>query len=121
MFTKELLDLDAAKDQGTPFGRMHSSISAILNRIAWYSTQATLNPNDTCEFPSDMERVGGKCLIFDAYTSPNGRADFGLLAVIEIFRSEMDYALKHGGATLISRLKNKGHYPYSDLDRKPVA
>jgi hypothetical protein len=122
MFTKRSLDLDAAHDETTPFGWIHSSINSILERIARFSAQATLNPKETCEFPSDMERVGGKCLIFDGYACHNDdlAIDFGLLAIIEIFRSEMDYAREHGGARLLTRLKAKGHYPYSDLDRKPV-
>ena len=123
MFTKHRLDLDAAADEGTPFGRAHSVINAVLNRIAPYSAQATLNPNETCEFPADMPTVGGRCLIFDGYPSyPDDEpAEFGLLAVIEVFRSEMEYARKNGGAKLLQRLKANGHYPYSDLDREPVA
>ena len=123
MFTREPLDLDDARDEGTAFGRMHTVINAVLNRIAPYSTQATLNPNETCEFPADMPTVGGRCLIFDGYPSypDDGPAEFGLLAVIEVFRSEMEYARKNGGAKLLKRLKAKGHYPYSDLDRDPVA
>jgi hypothetical protein len=123
MFTKHPLDLDAAKDEGTPFGRAHRTINAILHRIAPYSAQATLNPNETCEFPADMPQLGGRCLIFDGYPShaEDEPAEFGLLALIEVFRSEMEYARKHGGAELLSRLKGKGHYPYSDLDREPVA
>jgi hypothetical protein len=123
MFTKRPLDLDAAKDESTPFGRAHRAINAILNRIAPYSAQATLNPNETCEFPAEMPVVGGRCLIFDGYPSYHDeeQAEFGLLAVMEVFRSEMEYARKNGGAKLLKRLKDKGYYPYSDLDRKPVA
>jgi len=123
MFTKHALDLDDAKNERTPFGQAHSVINAVLNRIAPYSAQATLNPNETCEFPADMPTVGGRCLIFDGYPSypDDERAEFGLLAVIEVFRSEMAYARKNGGAVLLKRLKAKGHYPYSDMDREPVA
>ncbi|HVX85796.1 MAG TPA: hypothetical protein VH253_13525 [Phycisphaerae bacterium] len=123
MFTKQPLDLAAAKDASTPFGRAHMSINAILNRIARYSARAKLNPKETCEFPAEMARVGGKCLIFDGYPScAEGKlAEFGLLAVIEVFRSEMEHARKHGGAMLLKRLQEQGHYPYSDLDRGPVA
>lgn len=123
MFTRHPLDLDAAKDDSTPFGRAHSNIKRILNRIAPYSASATLNPNETCEFPANMEHVGGKCLIFDAYGSPSSeqKRSFGVLAIIEIHRSEMDFARSAGGAELIQRLKAGGHYPYSDLDRDPVA
>ncbi|MBW7929583.1 MAG: suppressor of fused domain protein [Fimbriimonadaceae bacterium] len=123
MFTRHPIDLDAARDKSHPFGEAHSRIQAILNHIAPYSAQATLHPNETCEFPSDMPRVGGRCLIFDGYPSysANEPAEFGLMAVIEVFRSEMMYARKRGGANLLQRLKDKGYYPYSDLDRRPVA
>ncbi len=47
--------------------------------------------------------------------------NFGLLAIIEVFRSEMDFARQCGGAVLIERLKAEGCYPYSDLDREPIA
>lgn len=123
MFTKHALDLDAAKDVETAFGRAHSSISAILNQIAPFSAQATLNPNETCEFPADMPTVGGRCLIFDGYPTytDDQPAGFGLLVVIEVFPSEMEYARASGGANLLSRMKAKKCYPYSDLDRDPVA
>jgi len=123
MFTRHPLDLDAATDEATPFGRAHTTINAVLNRIAPYSAQATLNPNETCEFPADMPRVGGRCLIFDGYPSypEDEPAEFGLLAVIEVFRSEMAFARKNGGAKLLGRLREAGHYPYSDMERDPVA
>lgn len=123
MFTKHPLDLDHSHDEKTGFGRAHTSINAILNRIAPYSADASLNPNETCEFPEGMPDVGGRCLIFDGYgrRSDGLAEDFGLLLVIEVFRSEMDFARKNGGGKLLARLKAKGHYPYSDMDRDPVA
>ena len=68
-----------------------------------------------------MDRIGGKCLIFDAYGFDGDKADFGLLAIIEIHRSEMEYAREHGGENLIAKLKTAGFYPYSDLSRPAVA
>jgi hypothetical protein len=123
MFTRHALNLDDAMDDSTPFGRAHSSINRILSRLAPYSASVALNPNETCEFPAEMEHVGGKCLIFDAYRTPSaeGTRGFGVLSVIEIHRSEMDFARSAGGSELIERLKAAGHYPYSDLDRDPVA
>ncbi|MES2982911.1 MAG: hypothetical protein V4727_11405 [Verrucomicrobiota bacterium] len=67
MFTRHQLNLDIAKDKSTAFGKAHSNINSILNCIAPYSAQATLNHNETCEFPAEMEGLGGKCLIFQAY------------------------------------------------------
>lgn len=123
MFTKHCLDLHAAMNEKTEFGRAHMNIDAILNLIAHYSEEAELNPNEMAHFPSEVERVGGKCLIFDGYAchSDEVAENFGLLAIIEIFPTEMDYAREHGGANLIKRLKAKGYYPYSDLDREPAA
>lgn len=121
MFTRHPVNLDEADDENTDFGRAHTLIERILACIGPYSEQATLNPNETCEFPEDMERIGGKCLIFDSYPSDAQKSDFGLLTPIHIHRSEMDFAREHGGRVLIDRLKDAGHYPYSDLDRPPVA
>lgn len=123
MFTRHPLDLDAADNEKTPFGKAHHSITAFLNCIAQYSTQASLNAGETCEFPAEMETVGGRYLLFDGYASRHDdRAqNFGLLVLVEIFCSEMEFARENGGAKLIERLKTSGCYPYSDLDRKPVA
>lgn len=122
MFTRHGLDMDAAKDEATDFGKAHRNINAILNPIARYSGMAKLNPNETSEFPTDFEGIGGKCLVFDGYASHSDEMcdSFGLLTIIEVFRSEMDYARKNGGAKLIQKLKDAGHYPYSDMDRSPV-
>ena len=123
MFTRHRLNLDLARDETTPFGRAHLTINRVLNYIARYSASATLNPNETCAFPAEMKHVGGKCLVFDAYGTPDDdqRRPFGILAVIEVQPSEMEFARAEGGSELIARLKNAGHYPYSDLDREPVA
>lgn len=123
MFTRHPVHLDDAQDSSTPFGQVHDSINAVLNNLAPYSAEAQLNPNETCEFPQDMEAVGGKCLVFDGYAKHSDRMvkSFGLLLIMEVFRSEMNYARKHGGAQLIKLLKKHDCYPYSDLARSPVA
>lgn len=123
IFTRHAMNLDDAKDDQTPFGKAHSNINAVLNVIAQYSAQATLNPNETCEFPEEMDNVGGKCFIFDAYPSESAADEseiFGVMVIIEIFRSEMDFARANGGGQLIQKLRDARHYPYSDLDREPV-
>jgi len=120
MFTRHPLDMDQAQDESTDFGKAHKNIQSIINPIARYSAEASLNPNETCEFPAEMEGIGGKCMIFDSYKSDEAR-DFGILAVIEIHRSEMEFAQNNGGASLIAKLKEAGHYPYSDMARIPVA
>ena len=123
MFTRHPLNLDEARNKETAFGKAHGNISSILNVVARYSAEANLNPQDTCEFPAGMQDVGGKCLIFDSagQHSDERVKCFGLLTVIEIFRSEMHFAMEHSGALLLEKLKAAGHYPYSDMDREPVA
>ncbi len=121
MFTRQSLNLDEAKAENKPFGKDHRNISSILNLIANYSAQAKLNPNETCEFPSDVEEVGGKCLILSAYEpQEKSKEEFGLMVIIEILRSEMEYARGNGGGKLIKLLQEKNVYPYSDLEREPV-
>ena len=122
MFTRQKLNLDDAKKESTPFGKAHANLNSIMNHIARFTEDATLNPYETCEFPQNVKHVGGKCLLFDAFHVRNldVRQAFGILAVIEVHRSEMDYARSHGGAELIKLLKAAGHYPYSDLERRPV-
>ncbi len=122
MFTKLPIDLDLVQVEGSAFGTIHDTIRRVLNMIARYSAQAKLNPRETCEFPADMEKVGGKCLIFDAY-EPSGErkeAEFGVMLVMEVHRSEMEWARANGGAKLIEKLKEAGHYPYSDMERDAV-
>ncbi|QDU09418.1 suppressor of fused domain protein [Gimesia aquarii] len=122
MFTREKFSFEEALDKSTSFGQIHHHLKAILNVVAPYGAQATLNPAETCEFPEDMEEIGGKCLIFDRYGSFSDSElnSFGMMVVIEVFRREMNYARQKGGNSLIKRLKKAGHYPYSDLDRDSV-
>jgi hypothetical protein len=123
MFTRLPIELELFRDESTGFGRTYNSFNAVLHGIAPFSNLVALNANETCEFPDGMDIVGGKCLIFDAYAShPDPEVGtFGLLAIIEIFRSEMEYAMTNGGARLLDLLKAAGHYPYSDMDRNRVA
>lgn len=107
-----------------PFRKIERRICGIFTSIGNYSYQAKLEPGETCEIPSDK---GDKntCLIFDEYKKDgtefkiNGKR-YGLLICIEIFKSEMEFAMNHGSQELFKLLKQYGHYPYSDLDRQPV-
>jgi hypothetical protein len=121
MFTRATLSLDNANDDSTLFGRAHRLIRMILNEVALRSTEEILNPSDTFEFPEDLEVIGGQCIIFDTYGSTCGSDNFGLLAVIAIHPSEKKYAGRYGSKKLLAKLKKAGYYPYSDLDRDPVA
>lgn len=127
MFARVPFDLELAKDEATPMGRMHRRMNGVLNAMARYAPQATLNPHETMEFPADFSpTLGGQCLILDCWR-PGGQdlviggKPFGLMVPIVIHRSEMEFARSEGGERLLAKLKERGHWPYSDLEREPVA
>ena len=106
----------------SPFNQIERRICGTLTMIGIYSKDAVLNPGETCELPVDDEE--NKCLIFNRYPELApliiGDRRHHLLLCLEIFRSEMLYAMENGSVHLFEKLKAAGHYPYSDLDREPV-
>ena len=83
-----------------------------------------MNPYETCEVPYGEDEI--LCLVFDIYKPDNkefkiGKRKHHLLLCLEVFRSEMEFARKYGTEELLDKLKLFGHYPYSDLNRRPVA
>lgn len=112
-------------DKTHPFNQIERRMCGILTVVGRHSYDEVLNPGDTCEIPGD-EGEPAKCLILDEYRGPDDK-DFTidgkrhcLLLCLEVFRSEMEYAMRHGSAVVLRKLKEKGYYPYSDLDREPV-
>lgn len=108
----------------TPFNLIERKVCGIFTTIGFFSREAILNPNETCELPNG-EGEENTCLVFDLY-EPDGRKltvgdrQHHLLLCLQVFRSEMDFARKNGSKELFKKLKDAGHYPYSDLDRKAV-
>ncbi len=120
-FTRREID---DNEQGQ-FSIIEMHIRNILTSVSRYSYHAELNPLDTCEVPADDDSDPNLCLVFDEWRRPRvpfriGKRSHGLLLCIEIFRSEMGYAMRYGSKALLKHLKDGGHYPYSDLDREPV-
>ncbi len=120
-FTK--LKFNEKKD--TAFSKIERRICGIFTAIGNYSYQVVLNPKDTCEIPGSGNGESNKCLIFDELSIKGkpfviGKKPHTLLILIEVFRSEMEFARRNGTDELIKQLKVKGYYPYSDLDREPV-
>lgn len=115
---------DEVEKAQTPFDKIERRMCGILTTTGFYSYQAVLNPGETCAIPG-KEGEPNKCLIFDEY-APGGKPfeingkKHCLLLCLEVFRSEMQYAMNHGSAAVLTKLKEAGHYPYSDLDREPV-
>ncbi len=121
-FTKQ--KIETSNEENSLFNKIERRICGIFTSIGNYSFQAKLEPGETCEIPGE-EGKKNKYLVFDEYK--NGDEVFeinerkhGLLLIIEIYRSEMEYAMSNGSKELFKKLKEKGYYPYSDLDRDPV-
>jgi hypothetical protein len=114
-----------SEDTQTPFNLAERKACGILTAIGSFSQQAKLNPGETCEIPND-EGEENTCLVFDLYqpgaeTFKIGNRQHHLLLCLQVFRSEMEFARENGSDKLLKLLKDAGHYPYSDLDRQPVA
>lgn len=121
-FTK--YDYNKSEEFQTPFNLIERKACGFLTAIGMYSSQAILNPKETIEVPNG-ENEENTCLVLDLY-APNdkkfkiGNRDHHLLLCMQVFRSEMEYARQNGSDELFKILKEKGIYPYSDLDREPV-
>ena len=124
-FTKHKMPAKEGKrDENDPFNKIERRMCGILTIVGRYSYEAVLNPGETCEVPG-KEGEPNKCLIFDEYRKNGSSFEIDgkkhcLLLCIEVFRSEMEYSMKNGSASVLKKLKEKGYYPYSDLDREPV-
>jgi len=99
----------------------------ILNAIGRYSAMAKLNPYETIEFPDgfENEKLSKRCIIIDAISEPLCNAEtnnkkFGLMLIMEIHRDEMEFAMQQKGKELIEKLKQKGVYPYTGINRPSV-
>jgi hypothetical protein len=119
-FTK--LSYDSGENKQTPFNLIERRLCGIFTTVGNYSFQAILNPNETCEIPDEREN---KYVVFDNY-QPFGK-DFRvgerkhhLLLCIEVFKNEMEFARENGTSKLLEELRQRGYYPYSDLDRPSV-
>ncbi|MBR6639173.1 MAG: suppressor of fused domain protein [Muribaculaceae bacterium] len=113
-----------SSEKDSDFFKIERRMCGIFTSLGFYTKTARIEPRETCEVPQN-EGEPNICLIFDEY-APNGThftigdKKHGLLLVIEIFPEEMCYAMNNGGQKLLNLLKEKGHYPYSDMNRKPV-
>jgi hypothetical protein len=114
----------SGENEDDPFNRIERRMCNMMTAIGLYSREAVLNPGETCEIPLE-EGKPNLCLIFDEYRKDGAGLEIEgrkhcLLLCMEVFRSEMEYAMRHGSAVVLQKLKEAGYYPYSDMDRKPV-
>lgn len=122
-FTKH--NYNNSEDTQTQFNLIERKVCGFFTTIGFFSRQAVLNPYETCEVPNG-EGEKNTCLVFDLYQPDNkefriGERKHHLLLCLQIFRSEMEFSRANGSEELFKKLKEAGHYPYSDLDRQPVA
>jgi hypothetical protein len=45
------------------------------------------------------------------------RNRYGILLIIEVHREEMEFTIQNSSQEILQNLKDKGYYPYGDLDR----
>ena len=119
-FTRHKID-DPSSERA--FKTIERRMCGVFTTLGRYSTQAILNPGETCEVPA---KDRGRCVVLDEFTSAERRFLIGdrahaLLLCIEVFPEEMSFAMENGSGLLLDRLKSHGFYPFSDLDRQPVA
>lgn len=105
---------------------MSLEIRTLLSGAARYSEHIALQPLETAEVQGDSPNDPNTCLIFDTLLGPEARMSidnegFSVLLIIRVHPSELDHAREHGTQSLIDELKAAGAYPFSDLDRVPVA
>jgi Suppressor of fused protein (SUFU) len=122
-FTKH--DCKTSDNSQTPFNLIERQVCGFFTTIGFFSRQAVLNPNETCEVPNGKGEET-TCVVFDLYQPNNKEFKIGdrihhLLLCLQVFRSEMEFSRANGSNELFKKLKEAGHYPYSDLDRRPVA
>jgi hypothetical protein len=123
-FTKQKMPVADKKTEDNPFNKIERRICGIFTTTGFYAHDTVLNPGETCEVPG-KEGEPTKCLILDEYNPKDipftiAGKKHCLLLCLEVFRSEMEYAMANGSAVVLKKLQEAGYYPYSDLDREPV-
>ena len=120
-FTKHAID---ESDPHNGFSEAELRIRRIFTRVARSAFYEPFHPLDTCEVPQS-DGQPNICVVFGEWRKRGtpfkiGANKFGLLLCIEVFQKEMEFAMQEGTKELIKRVKEKGYYPFSDLEREPV-
>jgi len=95
----------------------------LISNLAYFTLDESINSGETMDlsgrFLSDQSKISS--VIFDKYANFKvDGSDYGLMLVIGITSDELAYKEKNGGKALIEILKEKGIYPFTDLDRESV-
>lgn len=110
--------------EDSDFLKTERMLCGIFTAVGRYSQMATLEPLQTSEIPNDDRDT--RYVLFDNYFDTAhpltiGPRSHGLLLCIALHESELAFGRADGTASLKERLQAEGAYPYSDLDREPVA
>jgi len=95
----------------------------IISRLAPYALKAYIAHGETMDIddaaPAESEI---KAFIFVTYrTFRMYEATYDLRLCVGITKSELQYKFDHGPELLIDKLKERGVYPYTDLERLSIS
>jgi hypothetical protein len=118
-FTKYKIDVDLDDS----FNQAQLRIWSMMTSIARLSFNEILNPMDTCEVPGKKDEPF-RCVVLDTWEKPGvdfqiGDQKHGLLLCMEIFRSEMEYAIQNGSPSLFRLLREKTITPIVTWTESP--
>lgn len=90
--------------------------------LSYYTQTASINSGETMGLPEDMTKGSNiKAILFDSYrTFKVGSIRAGVMLIIGITESELQYKVKNGGKKLIKKLKDQNVYPYTDFNRESI-
>jgi hypothetical protein len=96
--------------------------ASLISRLARYTLEATLNPNETmdCAMFGESQITA---LLFARPGTPSFSVlgqEAGLLLCLGITQSELDFHHGHGAEALLAKLREASVFPFTDLDRQPV-
>jgi len=94
----------------------------LISNLARYTIDAVLEPNETMDIgpalPAPTKLVS---FLFLPYVKVNvDGKDASVMLCLGITADELTFIREHDIQDLVSRLKETGNYPYTDLSRKSV-
>jgi len=95
----------------------------LISNLAYYTLDASLNSGETMDLGGNflLEDSEIKALIFSKYADFEVKGKkYGILLLIGITSDELNWAKENSGEELISKLKEQGIYPITDLKRKSI-
>ncbi|NGN97873.1 suppressor of fused domain protein [Grimontia sp. S25] len=101
------------------FGKANQQLSAVLQTVATYAQNTQLEPFQTIESAEGPHWYGA--ILLGLQNSTSQQHDFGMMLIVQVHKSELEFARKNGTEKLIGLLEKHSMFPFSDLDRPPVA